>query len=276
MSNETELDNSLELSVQERMNLSVKGHTNMLIGLVVLAAFLVVIAVYGVTIYLSPVGPPDASDAVSTAFYLILLLCIGCIFWLAINGRKIYEENRSINREYTQQAYLIALSLSSRTGDDASLDFYDIARDIFPELKKLDVESMKESGEEISVSELEVDVGWAWSKKTKYTFDIVQDTKYGNFIIKDFKKKASYDDLEQCLKVTNDRDNLKNGLRLVCLAEDYDSDILKKYEELMKVVSRIIPVDLILVNEKGFSVLKISEQEKKITNPVLQRTLDYK
>ena len=259
MSNETELDNSLELSVQERMNLSVKGHTNMLIGLVVLAAFLVVIAVYGVTIYLSPVGPPDASDAVSTAFYLILLLCIGCIFWLAINGRKIYEENRSINREYTQQAYLIALSLSSRTGDDASLDFYNIARDIFPELKKIDVESMKESGEKIDVEGLTVDVG-ARKKKVKYTFDIVQKTQYGNFIIKDFKKKASYDDLEQCLKATNNQEDLQNGLRLACLAEDYDSDILKKYEELVKVKSSQLPVDLILVNEKGFSVLKISEE----------------
>ena len=260
MNNETELDNSLELSVQERMNLSVKGHTNMLVGLVVLAAFLIVIAVYGVTMYLSPVGPPDMSDGVSTAFYIILLLCLGCIFWLAINGRKVYKENRSINREYTHQAYLIALSLSSRTGDDLSLDFYNIARDIFPELKKLDVESMKESGEGIDVEGLEVDIGWAWEKKTKYTFDIVQNTKYGDFIIKDFKKKASYNDLEQCLKVTKIRDNLKNGLRLVCLAEDYDSDILKKYEELVDPKVRTLPVDLILVNEKGFSVLKISEE----------------
>ena len=261
MNNETELDNSLELSVQERMNLSVKGYTNALIGLVVLAVFLIVVAVYGVTIYQDTVDLSDASDAVSSAFYFIMLLCGACLVWLAINGKKIYRENRSINREYTQQAYLIALSLSSRTGDDASLDFYDIARDIFPELKKLDVESMKESGEEISVSELEVDVGWAWAKKKfKYRFDIVQDTKYGNFIIKDFKKKASYDDLEQCLKVTNDRENLQNGLRLVCLAEDYDSDILKKYEELEKVKKGLIPVDFILVNEKGFSVLKISEE----------------
>ena len=260
MNNETELDNSLELSVQERMNLSVKGYTNALIGLVVLAVFLIVVAVYGVTIYQDTVDLSDASDAVSSAFYFIMLLCGACLVWLAINGKKIYRENRSINREYTQQAYLIALSLSSRTGDDASLDFYDIARDIFPELKKLDVESMKESGEGIDVEGLEVDIGWAWEKKTKYTFDIVQNTKYGDFIIKDFKKKASYNDLEQCLKVTKIRDNLKNGLRLVCLAEDYDSDILKKYEELEKVKKGLIPVDFILVNEKGFSVLKISEE----------------
>ena len=114
---------------------------------------------------------------------------------------------------------------------------------------------------EIDVEGLTVDVGdWVWKKKVKYTFDVVQDTKYGNFIIKDFKKKASYDDLEQCLKVTNGKDYLKNGLRLVCLAEDYDSDILKKYEELMETKKGILPVDLILVNEKGFSVLKISEE----------------
>lgn len=173
------------------MNLSVKGYTNALIGLVVLAVFLIVVAVYGVTIYQDTVDLSEASDAVSSAFYFTMLLCGACLVWLAITGRKIYRENRSINREYTQQAYLIALSLSSRTGDDTSLDFYNIARDIFPELKILDVESMKESGEEIDVKGLEVDVG-AWKKKVKYTFDIVQDSKYGNFIIKDFKKKASH------------------------------------------------------------------------------------
>ena len=41
---------------------------------------------------------------------------------------------------------------------------------------------MKESGKKIGVEELEVDLGWIWQKKTKYTFDIVQNTKYGNFI----------------------------------------------------------------------------------------------
>ena len=48
--------------------------------------------------------------------------------------------------------------------------------------------------------------------------------------------------------------------------------LLKRYKMILKIAG----LDLILVNEKGFSALKISEQEKKITNPVLQRTLDYK
>ena len=166
-----------------------------------------------------------------------------------------------MNREYTHQAYLITLSLSSRTGDDASLDFYNIARDIFPELKKLDVESMKKSEEEIEVEDMTVEVKDYWGRnKRDYTFDIVTDTSDGKFIIKDFKKKASYDDLEQCLKVTNGKDYLKNGLRLVCLAEDYDSDILKKYEELVDPKVRTLQVDLILVNEKGFQTLKISDK----------------
>ena len=82
------------------------------------------------------------------------------------------------------------------------------------------------------------------------------DTENGKFIIKDFKKMASYDDLKTWLDVVGGQNWDK--LRLVCLAENFDSDVLKKYEKLVGSIS--YPVDLILVNAKGFSALKISDE----------------
>ena len=45
-----------------------------------------------------------------------------------------------------------------------------------------------------------------------------------------------------------------NCFRLVCLANDYDQDILQKYSEIRK---NAPPTDLILFNDKGFSMLEI-------------------
>ena len=179
------------------------------------------------------------------------------VVWVLKAGRKIYQQNNDINRDYTHQNYLLALSVYGREGD-AYLDFYEIARDVFPELKKLDIESVKKSGEEMEVKELTVKYeSWRGKKKGDYTFDIVTDTDGGKFIIKYFKKKASYDDLEQCWGAVKYQ-NWSSTLRLVCIAEDFDSDILKKYEKL--VGTDTLPLDLILVNEKGFQTLKISDK----------------
>ena len=154
---------------------------------------------------------------------------------------------------------MLALSVSGRESEEADLDFFNIARDVFPELKKLDIESMKKSGEEIEVEDMTVEVKDSFYRnKRDYTFDIVTDTSGGKFIIKYFKKKASYDDLEQCWNAVKYQ-NWSSTLRLVCIAEDFDSDILKKYEKLA-VLDPNAPLDLILVNEKGFQTLKISDK----------------
>ena len=260
LNNETELDDPLELSLQERMSLSVKGYTNALIFIGLVTIGILVCVAYAIIIFQTwaDLFPDDVMNAIYTIFALICLFSGGTFVWLVSSGVKIYRENESINREYTQQNYLLTLSVSGRESEDAGLDFYNIARDIFPELKKLDVESVKKSGEEIEVEDMTVGVkDYIYRNKGDYTFDIVTDTDGGKFIIKYFKKKASYDDLEQCWNAVKYQ-NWSSTLRLVCIAEDFDSDILKKYEKL--VGTELLPLDLILVNEKGFQTLKISDK----------------
>ena len=193
LNNETELDDPLELSLQERMSLSVKGYTNALFGIGIVAIGILVCVAYGVAIFQvwADLFPDDVTNAIYTVFALICLISGGTFAWLVRSGVKIYRKNESINREYTHQNYLLTLSVSGRESEDAGLDFYNIARDIFPELKKLDVESVKKSGEEIEVEDMTVGVkDYIYRNKGDYTFDIVTDTDGGKFIIKYFKKKG--------------------------------------------------------------------------------------
>ena len=53
LNNETELDDPLELSLQERMNLSVKGYRNALIGIGIVAFVILIASVYRTVFYYS-------------------------------------------------------------------------------------------------------------------------------------------------------------------------------------------------------------------------------
>ena len=78
--------------------------------------------------------------------------------------------------------------------------------------------------------------------------------------VSNYEKKVSYDDFEECCKRAS-KEFRKTGseiFRLVCMAENFDSKILKSYEEIRETGE--FPVDLILYNEKGFGILKISEK----------------
>jgi len=257
LNNETELDDPLELSIQERMILQLKTYSKQMILTGIMTIVIFALGVCGIALVPDIIEPVEGFHNVFFIIFGCIMLGSGaCIAWILINGRKEYKESESINREYTHQNYLLALSVYGREGD-ADLDFYEIARDVFPELKKADIESVKETGEVLEVEELTLED----KKQGDYTFDIVANTENGKFIIKDFKKMASYDALKTLLNVVNRETS--NILRLVCLAENFDSDILKKYEKLMESYSLPglqITTDLILVNAKGFSALKISDE----------------
>jgi len=249
----TELDDPLELSLQERMNLSVKNFTWLLMVAVVLTVLSLIIGL--LVILAQQIDYVDQQVDIQSLAVFLCFMTGGFLVWNGITGRKHNSENLSIIREYTHQSYLITLSVTNRTkDDDASMNFFnDVARNVFPEIKLADIESIKKSDEEIEVEELTLED----EKKGDYTFDVVFDYKKTIFLVKDFKKnKATYDDLEECLSVAIKEFGNKI-LRLVYLAEDFDSSILKNYQKLSD-ISKAPPLDLILYNEKGFSTLKVS------------------
>ena len=119
------------------MTLSVKGYTKTLTAIGVVTLAILFSALYGaLIIHISPVFTTEGNTSyVPEVLYFVSIVSGGCFVWILKTGRKIYKENEIVVREYTHQAYLMALSVYGREGD-ADLDFYDIARDVFPELKK--------------------------------------------------------------------------------------------------------------------------------------------
>ena len=96
-----------------------------------------------------------------------------------------------------------------------------------------------------------------------YTFDATEKTKHGYFVMKYFSKDSvNFEELEECTKITKANFTKRTEpyvMRLVCMADMFDEDVLSKYEKLLK-DKKNPPVDLILVTEKGYTPLKISER----------------
>ena len=157
LNKETELEGDPnELSLHERMLLITKSFQSVLIlsalaVIVCLFLALVIIAGFQNPIYQDLANDPenDIGHGISDIAICIVVLCSLLLTWFARSQMKNHKESQRVVKEYTDQAYLVALSVSGRTKDnDISLNFFEIARDIFPEIKKEDIKSIKETGEE--------------------------------------------------------------------------------------------------------------------------------
>jgi len=86
---------------------------------------------------------------------MILVSAVG--IWLYIRGKSIKNDLSKITNDYTNQAYFFVLSTATHgKQEDISMDFFEIAQDVFPELKEVDIESIKKTGEELEIDDLTI------------------------------------------------------------------------------------------------------------------------
>ena len=131
--------------------------------------------------------------------------------------------------------------------------------------KKL--KNLKKTGKEWEIDSLIIDhVVYELKAQNKerlqdYEFDICAKTGDGFFVIKEFKKdQVSYEDLHEAVWIAanNIPEKRKDIFRMVCLANSFSKDAIDRHKDLEKSAKRKVPLDLIAVREKGFSVVKIS------------------
>ena len=93
-----------------------------------------------------------------------------------------------------------------------------------------------------------------------YEFDISAETKDGFFVVKHFKKdQVSFEDVREAIITAKDGHSSRKGIfRMVCLANSFSKDAVDGHKDFEKSAKRKVPLDLIAVREKGFSVVKIS------------------
>ena len=195
-------------------------------------------------------------------FFIIItmILVSGVGIWLFIRGKSIKKELRKIRFDYTNQAYYFVLSTATHGKEEnISMDFFEIAQDVFPELKEADIESIKKTGEELGVDQDLI----ITDDEKDYHFNVVAETKEGFFLIKYFiSGKVYHSDLVKMIEMGKSvKTWKKDTFRIVSLAAKYDDEAIKNYDTLQEGVENPIPVDLIAVGNKGFSFVKIGIEE---------------
>jgi hypothetical protein len=186
--------------------------------------------------------------------------------WFYVKGNSRRKELRKLVRDYVTQSYYFTLSSSTHGKDNIDMDFFNIAQGVFPELQREELKNLKKTGKEWEVQSLTLDsavydVEAETKRLTDYKFDVCAKTADGFFVIKEFKKdQVSYEDLHEAVWIAanNIPEKRKGIFRLVCLATSFSKDAIDKHKDLEKSAKRTVPLDLIGVREKGFSVVKIS------------------
>ena len=189
-----------------------------------------------------------------------LIVAGGMAVWGYVKGNSRRKELRKLIRDYVTQSYYFTLSSSTHSKDQIDIDFFNIAEGVFPELQREELKNFKKTGKEWEVSSLELEGGSKGEMGGDYEFDISAETKDGFFVVKHFKKdQVSFEDVREAIITAKDSHSSRKGIfRLVCLATSFSKDAVDKHKDLEKSAEKKIPLDLIGVREKGFSVVKIS------------------
>jgi len=207
------------------------------------------------------VHPQSIQESIEEAYFFvaaILVVGIGTIIWYAVQMRPVQKKLDALRREFTKENYFLTLGLTSHD-EDVVLDIFDAMFEIFPELKQMEINSFEKTGYTLDMHPTEI----SDRKGGVYTFDAAEETKAGYFLIKYFSKELiNIEDVEECTKIAKNKFRKRgnpNVMRLVCLAKNFDEDVLSEYKKLLK-DKESPPVDLVLVTENGYSPIKISER----------------
>ena len=200
----------------------------------------------------------------SQFFTIITILLIGSVgIWLYVRGRSIKKDLIKLHYDYTNQAYFFVLSTATHgKSDDIAMDFFDLAEDVFPELKREEIISLEKKGIEWEIEDVTIVDDEKKKGKKEFWFDVAAKTKEGYFLVRYFTKdQVSYDEIKETLDVAKKSFKTwsKDPFRLVCLAKGFSKQAIEGYESLTK--EEILPVDLVLVREKGFSFVKIGTEK---------------
>ena len=192
----------------------------------------------------------------------------GMLVWGYTKGNSRRKELRKLVRDYVTQSYYFTFSASTHGKDEIAEDFFNIAEGVFPELQREELKNFKKTGKEweipsITIADAVYEVKTQNKESLKdYKFDICAKTDDGFFVIKEFKKdQVSYEDIHEAIWIAanNIPEKRKGIFRMVCLANSFSKDAVDGHKDLEKSTKRKVPLDLIGVREKGFSVVKISK-----------------
>jgi hypothetical protein len=243
-------DESLELSIQEQMYIYTKNYSKMFPKVVIIFGSLLILSLcIFQNMNINNLLTDPLSDGLILYTATITAVSGTAIAWFAHKGKSEQSQLRTIMKKYTNDSYFLAMGLTSHKNDkNIPEDFYEMCLSVFPELKQADKESLKKTGEILPFEELTL-------KDDDNSYGVTISNEI--FVIKYFEKtNVDHDQLNEYLKIVI-KEYGNDIFRVVCLARNFDSEILKEYKKLPGFGNT--PLDLILVTDNGFSGLKISD-----------------
>jgi len=247
-------DDTDELSVQEKMHIYTLDYARLFFCFAVIFGVILILLL---ALFINMNDNKLLFDPVSEAFSIILtlfIIIVPLLVWFIITGKKTMLDARQTMDKYTSDVYFAVLGLTPHKNDkNIPKVFYKMCLSIFPQLKRDTKNSIKNTGEGLEFKKITMK-----DEGTSFGVTIPGYIFYSNFelIITYFEKtNVGYDELNEHIKLL--MKNYDNIYRVVCLARNFNIEILNEYKKLKKSLGA--DLDLIIVTDSGFSGLKISE-----------------
>ena len=166
------------------------------------------------------------------------------VLWVTYRGNVHQREFESIERQFIRQSYLVNFETSLPEGDNRVEKIIHHASLVFPTLKEFQYGKTpkKKIKENVSVN--------------GDTVDIVLSTKKGDFVVKFYDDKVTYDNIKSlCSSLSKTRSRI---FRVLCIGKDFDENLQSnELVDLMDALPKYFKLDLIFEEDQGYSMLWI-------------------
>jgi hypothetical protein len=201
---------------------------------------------------------------------LSVAISIYVVGWFAIKAPHAYRRLREWDEDYLESAYILIFDTTLPKGTSTGEKIFNLAKFVFPELRPelylspLDKPTfgsfVKALFGNLSKKRSQEDV----AKSFNYTIDsllldVAYKTEKGYFIVKDFKDKiVTLEELKQLTKSV--QQHFRPIFRILCIARQYDGPLQGESLEhsMLRELKTEIPIDLLLEEKVGYSILWIS------------------
>ncbi len=184
---------------------------------------------------------------------LVVILSFSLVL-VALRGRKKYKELKEWGEDYLYGAYVLNFATSVPKGELTGEKIFSIAKYVFPELRRLKKESDVENEDEILKRSLNRSFG-------SRVYDLALRTESGYFLVKHLGHNTITLDELKGLAHSSARDFGRNKIfRMVCVARSYDPVFfdLDELEKQIRKIGSTLPIDVLVEEEKGYSVLRVA------------------
>ncbi|HEY7569892.1 MAG TPA: hypothetical protein VH796_00860 [Nitrososphaeraceae archaeon] len=209
---------------------------------------------------------------------LIILIALYIVGWFVVKAKHEYNRIKEWNEDYLHSSYTLIFDTTIPKGNTTGEQILSLAKLVFPELRDDFATSiwdepnanafistlLRRIFRQNNKSKIDDRIPKKDYETNSYKLDLVQKTKVGYLIIKDFgdTTTVSLEDIERLLKVC---DKLRIGsrriFRVICVAKNYDENFLQResLEDIMiKNIKSDLKTDLLIKESNGYSVLWVS------------------